>query len=298
MTSDTMPTATAHANATEFDPIGLVPPGRLGTLLSRVRSDRGLTLEEVASSTKGRLSLAGLAAIERGVAPLDDDALRLLSDLYELDTVSLVPTRSQLILDLNEGYLAVDDRRSALPRRSPSRDDVLVRYLSMVYSMRGLEPGTHITLRVEDLDVLGMAFHEGTPTLATDLEALMVHSGDLVRRRLRLLDRRILIPAAGVLVACFAAGSLLLIDRSDPAPSPAAPSPSAIVVTPPRVVTDIGTPLTQERSSTDGAGTGSAAVTADPAAGDAEVRIIDPLVIERSDAGGDAPVISAANQSR
>lgn len=303
MPPETMSTDAIAVDRTDFDPIGLVPPGRLGTLLSSARSDRGLTLEEVASSTQGRLSLAGLAAIERGVAPLDDDALRMLAELYELDTVSLVPTRSQLILDLNEGYLAVDDRRSALPHGSPARADVLVRYLSMVYSMRGLEPGTRITLRVEDLDVLGTAFREGAPSLATDLEALMVHAPDQVRRRLRLLDRRVLIPAAGVLVACFAVGSLLLIDRADSTPSPSVST--TIVVVPPQVNAEIGTALTQERSSTDAsdrgassAGVSTTGVSTTGAPVDGEVRIIDPLVIERSDTGAEAPVISATSQTR
>jgi len=276
MHPDTMQSHETDAHHADFDPLGLVPPGRLGDLLSRARSDRGMTLEELASSTNGRISLAGLAAIERGVAPLNDDALRLISDAYELDTTSLIPTRSQLVLDLNAGYLAVDDRRSDLPRRSPRREDVLVRYLSMVYSMRGLEPGTRVTLRIEDLDVLGAALHEGTSSLATDLEALMAHPGDLVRRRLRFLDRRILFPAAGVLVACLAAGSLLLLDRSDPSPAPA-PTTSSIVVVAPGGPVDIGTPMTQQRSASD----------------DGEARIIDPLVIERSTGDVDAPVISS-----
>ncbi len=298
MPSDTMPSETMPSDTMPsdggFDPLGLVPPRRLGDLLSRHRSDRGLTLEEVATSTHGRISLAGLAAIERGVAPLTDDSLRLLSDVYELDTVSLVPTRSRLVLDLDARYIAVEDHRTALPRRAPKRDDVLVRYLTMVYSMRGIDPGAPITLRVEDLAVLGAAFHEDTPTLATDLEALMTQSGDLVRRRLRLLDRRVLIPAAGVLVACFAAGSLLLIDRADESPGPT-PERSSVVVVAPSGSVDIGTPMTQERGST-----GIPATSApDPGlVDDGAAHIIDPLVIERSDTGEDAPVISSTSQTR
>ena len=226
----------------------LIPPRRLGTLLSEARARKGFTLEDLAERSNGRFSLSALSSIERGSRDVSDEDAKRLAAIYELEATSLVPPRSKLIVDLNEGLLTVDDRTLRVGRSTPSRDEVLARYLTLVYSMRRLDPGAPLTLRVDDLDVLGRALRVGSRTLEADLEALIAHPDQLLGWRSRLLKRRVLIPAAGVMVALLGVGALVLVQgpqtvdagTNDPASVPAA----SVVVS---VPTDIGSAVVQER---------------------------------------------------
>jgi len=226
----------------------LIPPRRLGALLSDARARRGFTLEDLAERSNGRFSLAALSSIERGTRDVSDEDAAKLASIYELEATSLVPPRSKLIVDLNEGLLAVDDRSLRVGRSSPSRDEVLSRYLTLVYSMRRLEPGAPMTLRVDDLDVLGRALRVGSHTLEADLESLMAHPDQLLGWRSRLLKRRVLIPAAGVMVALLGVGALILVQGPQPADAgsnlpTSSQDPGAAVAVP----TDIGAAVVQER---------------------------------------------------
>ena len=235
-------------------PTALVPPRRLGRILSAARAEAGLTLEDVAAMSQGRFSLSALSSIERGTWELsDDDALRL-SEMYRVESTALVPPRSRLIVDLDEGYLQVDAYRATLQHAAPSTDEVLARYLTMVYSMRRIEPGRAVTLRVEDLDVLGRALHVGTRVLAADLEALMSRPAEIVGWRNRILNRRVLIPAAGVLVAALGVGALVLVQSSDPVSAETttvqdADRSETVTSSVAPVPVDIGTAIVQERNA-------------------------------------------------
>lgn len=225
----------------------LIPPRRLGALLSDARARKGFTLEDLADRSNGRFSLATLSSIERGSRDISDEDAKKLAAIYELEATSLVPPRSKLIVDLSEGLLTVDDRSLRVGRSSPSRDEVLARYLTLVYSMRRLEPGAPLTLRVDDLDVLGRALRVGSRTLESDLESLIAHPESLLGWRSRLLKRRVLIPAAGVMVALLGVGALVLVQGPQPADAgtntPTKPAAAAVVSVP----TDIGSAVVQER---------------------------------------------------
>ena len=190
---------------------GLVPPRRLGALLSSARAANGLTLEDVVHRADGVFSLAALASIERGTTYLTDSELRWLADLYGIETTGLVPSRSKLVIDLDDGVLQVPDHRRVKVDHHAGRDEVLSRYLAMVYSMRHIDPGTRITLRVDDLETLGRALGDGPSHLTADLQALMMDDHGLVNDRFELLRRKILVPAAGILVALLGATSLVLV---------------------------------------------------------------------------------------
>ena len=120
---------------TDWEQVSLVPQRRLGALLSSARAAKGLTIEQVAEQSGGRFSIAALASVERGSCPSSDPELRVLSELYGIEASSLVPARSKLIIDLDEGLISVEDTRTKLPRHARDREDVLSRYLAMVYSM-------------------------------------------------------------------------------------------------------------------------------------------------------------------
>lgn len=228
----------------------MIPPRRLGALLSDARAKQGNTLEDLAERSNGRFSLAALSSIERGSRDVSDEDARKLATIYGLESTSLVPPRSKLVVDLSEGLLTVDDRSLRVGRSSPSRDEVLARYLTLVYSMRRLEPGAPLTLRVDDLDVLGRALRVGSRTLETDLESLMAHPEQLLGWRSRLLKRRVLIPAAGVMVALLGVGALVLVQGPQSAEAGTNPSvavPAATATAP--VPVDIGSAVVQERNA-------------------------------------------------
>ncbi len=239
-----------------FEHIGVVPPRRLGSLLSSERVRRGLTIEEISEASAGRLPLHRLSSIERGTARLDDHELALVIDLYGVAPASLVPERSQLMIDLDEGLLWVNETSNRTRvRASAGREDVLSRYLSMVYSMRHIEPGTPVSLRVDDVDVLGRALRAGTDTIIADLDSLMNHTNGPVSWRLHMLKSRVMVPAAGVLVAFCAAGALLLVQgNASPAsaevPSPGTPTSITAPATPPAAApVSVGTAVVQERNA-------------------------------------------------
>lgn len=222
-----------------WDEIGLVPPRRLGSMLSKARSARGLTLSDLAEHADGRFSLGQLASIERGTVSLNDDGLRNVVSLYGVEAGTLIPDRSRLVVDLDEGLLRVADteRRLDLSSLRPgatissaTRHDVLSRYLSMVYTMREMAPGSKLSLRVEDLDVLGTTLRVGTSALNADLVALMSEVDGSVAWRTQLLRRRVLIPAAGILVAFCGASALLMIQGDGSTPA-GAETPTAVVTT-------------------------------------------------------------------
>ena len=191
-------------------PAALVPPRRLGALLSDARAGRGATLEELAEASGGAFSSARLSSIETGCVTLDDAQLRALASLYGMDTTALVPSRSQLTVDLSEGVVNVDGRRTDLPPAA-GRGQVLNSYLSLVYSMREVQQGAKITLRAEDLDVLGRVLDLGPSTVEADLLALMRDVDNSPSWRERILAPRVLLPAAGILVAFCAVGALLML---------------------------------------------------------------------------------------
>jgi hypothetical protein len=123
--------------------------------------------------------------------------------------------------------LSVADRRKVKVGREAGRQEVLSRYLAMVYSMRGIDPGTYITLRLDDLDVLGAALHLRPADAAADLKVLMADPGEMVSERVSVLRTKLLVPAAGVLVALLTAGTLVLVEQKAGA-SPTKPAPVSI----------------------------------------------------------------------
>lgn len=245
----------------DWEGTGIVPPRRLGALLTDIRTNRGLTLEEIAERSNGMLSIATLASVERGTTYVTDEDLEWLTDLYGVETASLVPSRSKLVIDLDERRLSMGDSRRVRLHKDASRQEVLARYLAMVYSMRGIEPGTPVTLRVDDLDVLGTALSLNPRDAAELLHGLMGDPDQLVSTRHRQLTRKVLVPAAGILVALVGVGALVLVERgsagaSDSRPAPVvssheAPDPvsGAIAESPVTGLINIGQAVIQERNA-------------------------------------------------
>lgn len=167
----------------------------------------GLDLVAMSQRSNGRFTPGALADIERGRMPIDDGTARVVTALYELENGPVVPERSRLVVDLDSQELAIGS--AALEIGSSETDDVLARYLSLLYILRSIEPGKELTLREPDLLVL-------SETLFTEIAAVERRLGELmlsgkVDDRTRSLLRRFLLPSAGLLVAATTIGSLVIV---------------------------------------------------------------------------------------
>jgi hypothetical protein len=258
----------------------LVPTWRLGSLLETARLDAGRSLDDLASASD-RFDVDALAALERGERPLTDAELSQVIALYGVDADELLPGRTDLVVDLDQSRLATAGHTQPLAGAAPSADEVLAAYLALICTLRSTEPGTRLPLRDADLEVLALALALANSEVERRLLALMSDPSAEVTARSRLLRARVLVPAAGVLVAVTVAGALVVSARSTSS-TPTPPPPAAVV---PSGSVDIGAASTQGR---DGSGEPQPQVvqgeglTADqiPAGavglGDAQVAVRDP----------------------
>lgn len=192
----------------------LVPPRRLGRVLAEARVSRGMSLGDVTAALGGALDEVGLLEIETGRRPVTDHELESLASLYEIETSTMVPGRSQLVVDLDEGVIRTRTR-SAEVDPTDHRRAVLAKYLALVYSMRAAEPGATVALRLDDLDVLAEALGADRREIEDELHQLMQGEPEPVRRRFRMLRGRVMVPVVGVMVAATAAGTLVLVPSQD-----------------------------------------------------------------------------------
>ena len=195
----------------------LVPPLRLGALLRQARLAAGRELGEL--TTASGLTVVELDDVEHGRRELDESTLAALVDSYGIPGAGLVPERSELVIDLDEGRIAVNRADVDVdPARGP--DAILTRYLALVYRLREMPLGTPLQLRDVDIDVLSIALSMATDDVDSRLNRLMGSRADVAhdQRRIR---RQLLLPLAGVVIAATSAGTLMLVaDRGAP-PAPA-----------------------------------------------------------------------------
>ena len=246
------------------DTATLVPPRRLGALLRQSRVAAGQSLESLA---RPDLTVVDLDDIEHGRRLVDDELLQRLVGLYGVEDANLLPERSQLVIDLDEGRIAIDESDLETGELSGA-DAVLARYLALVYHLRELPLGSAIALRDLDLDVLSSALELGTDEVTRRLQGLM-EDEDAIARDQRRIRRRMLLPLVGVVIAAVSGGALLLVAESDAPNEPArgtaqADAPARVdasvgadgvvrteigaggaVVENPDVVTDLGTPAVE-----------------------------------------------------
>jgi len=120
--------------------------------LAEHRTSQGLDLVELAKRSNHQFSASFLQDAERGRIKLDDKTIDSLLDLYQVNTEPVIPQRSELVLDLNHRQLRVGDQSVAF--ESDGIQDVLTRYVSLIYMLRGLTPGSDLVLRDRDIEVL------------------------------------------------------------------------------------------------------------------------------------------------
>ena len=252
----------------------LVPTARLGRVLEAARSQRGLDLQRVAAKIDHHFSPQALSAIEAGRLRLERGELEMLSDVYGVRSGQLIPGRGELVIDLDGGSLAAGVHQRRLAEGSTTGpEEVLVQYLSLVYTMRGIEVGSSIPLRDLDLDVLAEALSDDADNLRNRLQILMANPEDCIGQRSRRLTRRVVVPAAGILVGATAIGALIMIQSGGDS-------------VPPGTV-DIGDAIVVERGGPAEVRTSMApGPAAEPAAGVmGDVELIPPMVVKRGPDG-------------
>ncbi len=188
-------------------------------MLQRQREHTGRTVDQVAAGST-TWSAADLLAIEHGDASLTDGDILAVVELYGVDPDDLLPGRHELVVDLDQRELAAAGHTQALAGTAPTADEVLASYLSLVYTLRSTAPGSPLSLRQGDLDVLARALALATPEVEHRLRDLMAEPAAEVRRRSSLLRARVLVPAAGVLVAVCVGGALVVSARTSTSPGP------------------------------------------------------------------------------
>ncbi len=265
----TRPADTRRVN----DATTLVPPLRLGRLLSEARASVGLTIDDIAERSGGLLATDQLERAEAGTLPLDDHLIESLIGAYAVELGELVPERAQLIIDLDEGHIAVADGVADLDQPN-SPDHVLARYLGLVYALRELPAGSPIALRDVDVSVLGAALGLHDSEVERRLRDLIDTGLPEVNRLASMFRHRLLIPMAGVVLGATAVGTLLLV-RNDNSPVPATTT-----------TIELGGPTVIERP-------GAPVVTTDAAATDpaAEVELAPAQSVERDPS---SPLVTTA----
>lgn len=197
----------------------LVPPRRLGALLRAARETAGRELTDLTSGAG--LSVVELDDIEHGRGRLDEATLAALVGAYGIEGAGLVPARSQLVIDLDEGRISVH-RADVDVDASHGPDAVLTRYLALVYRLRSMPLETPLPLRDVDIDVLSTSLQLDTDDIETRLRRLMDGQTHVERDQAR-IKRQLLLPLVGVVIAATAVGTLVLVaDRSDQPTSPTA----------------------------------------------------------------------------
>jgi hypothetical protein len=194
----------------------LVPPARLGALMVECRSAQGLEIADMAERSNGLFTQNYLEEAERGGLTLDGGLIGQLAGLYEVDAGPVVPLRSELILDLDRQELKVGD--TAMSFNSIHVEDVLQRYVSLVYKLRGQQPGSGLVLRDRDLGVLSASLGYNEPELRRKLYGMMA-APDSVQQA-KAVGRGRMLAAVGLLAGITAIGTLVLVGASsDDAPT-------------------------------------------------------------------------------
>jgi len=188
----------------------LVPPARLGALMVETRTAEGIDLVEMAQRSGGVFTPSFLEDAERGRATLDDGIIAQLVGLYQVNAGMVIPERSELILDLDRQHLSVGTKSMSFD--SLHTEDVLERYVALVYMMRGLDYGSDLVLRDRDLDVLSRSLGRETEELRAQIIG-MIEAPDSVQRAKSVSKTR-MIAAAGILVGVTAIGTLVLVGVS------------------------------------------------------------------------------------
>jgi len=192
-----------------------LPPERLGSLLQAARKRRGWKRREAA--THVRITPAQLRDYERGTTPVPAEICARLAECYGDDLTAHIPLR--LPVQVDDGWIvAATDAESSGSGRA---EDVLRGYVQLLTRLRGAKPGEPVALRATDLAAIAEAVN-GDPEAveARIVELLGCTRAEAARLRSQLLQRKVILPVAGL-----ASGLALLVAAQSGPQTPSAPGP-------------------------------------------------------------------------
>ncbi|MCU1345197.1 MAG: hypothetical protein JWL70_1463, partial [Acidimicrobiia bacterium] len=142
----------------------------------------------------------------------DPAELDVLARAYAFKIIDLVPQRVRLTLDYDERLIDAGGFAAVVPEGT-TLEEVLQRYLVLVWALRGRQPGSYLQLRELDLEVLGESLSVGTDSVIAILGELLDdqdwvgpyrHPSQFGRPRFGTI-----VPEAGILLCTGAGGALV-----------------------------------------------------------------------------------------
>jgi hypothetical protein len=199
--------------------LGLIPPARLGPFVGLARRSLGLSADELAQQSDGRLSARDVKLLERGRLACDEEQLGALEQLLGVTFETTAPIRTRLIVDPTQGRLVLG---GAVTEMVPdaSDEELLVRYLMLVYLCRKVRPGSFIVPRADDIALLADVLRKRPVEVRQSLARLPREERDALRTGVRRLSRRRLLPGLGLFVGACHDGALLLVDADETGTAP------------------------------------------------------------------------------
>ncbi|MGD9792749.1 MAG: hypothetical protein AB7V43_04645 [Acidimicrobiia bacterium] len=190
----------------------LVPPRRLGRLLAGLREARGDSIDDVVIRAWGQIDGARLEALESGSVWAAPEELDLLSELYAFEVAELAPRRTHLVLDFDEHLLVAEGFCAVVPA-GETVQNVLRRYLTLVWALRGRPNGSLLQLRELDVTVLaeGLGF-DRTAVLGLLHEVMEDPTWTAQRGHPSMMSTilpRKIAPQAGILLSAGPEGALI-----------------------------------------------------------------------------------------
>jgi hypothetical protein len=175
----------------------------------------GLSREAVAQSSAGRLSAHDLTMIERGRLVCLEPQLGAIEEVLGLRFEQSAPTRTRLIVDPDQGRLVMGGRvAQVLP--DTSDNELLLRYLTLVYLCRRARPGSYVVPRADDVETLATVMNRRPVEVRQALARLPYTERDALRVAVRTASNRSVLPGLGLFVGIHRHGALLMVDPDTP----------------------------------------------------------------------------------
>jgi hypothetical protein len=169
--------------------LGLIPPARLGPFVAMARQQIGMSREQLAAASQGRLTLRDVSLLERGRLVCREAQLSAIQELLGVPFGKVVPLRARLIIDPMQCRMVLGGHiAEVVPNASDS--ELLLRYLALVYLCRRARPGSFVVPRSDDLEVLSELLGHSTESIRQELAHLCHHERDVLRLAVRSASQR------------------------------------------------------------------------------------------------------------
>ncbi len=191
--------------------LSLIPPARFGLFMGEARRMLGMSHADLAAALSDILSVVELRLLETGRFHPTESQVRRIALCLGMTLEQSVQARVRLVVDSEQGQMVTGGTVATFVPHAAT-DDVLLSYLSCVTMCRRVRPGSYISPRTDDLEVLAVALDQSPMWVRQRLIVLARQERDRIRIRVRTVERQSAIPGLGLFVAFTTVGALLLVD--------------------------------------------------------------------------------------